>query len=128
MPDDSAFDISASGLSAQRRRMDIIAENIANAETTRTAEGGPYRRKRIVFKEAAEAADGVGAGVTVTEVVSDPRPPRLDAASRSERARVDGGCGGTEAWGRNQGTRSRIAIHGNAGHVPVFWGRGGKRR
>lgn len=43
--------VSASGLSAQRRRIDAIAQNIANAETTRTAEGGPYRR-RIVQLEA----------------------------------------------------------------------------
>ena len=40
----SSFDISASGMSAQRMRMDIAAENIANIDTTRTASGGPYRR------------------------------------------------------------------------------------
>lgn len=42
---------SASGLTAERLRMDIIADNISNAQTTRTAEGGPYRRKMVVFKE-----------------------------------------------------------------------------
>ena len=45
--------ISASGLSAQRKRMDVIAMNIANAETTRTAEGGPYRRQVLQLGEAA---------------------------------------------------------------------------
>ncbi|PKM80838.1 MAG: flagellar basal body rod protein FlgC [Firmicutes bacterium HGW-Firmicutes-14] len=46
-----AFDISASGLTAQRLRMDVIAENIANVNTTRTQNGGPYRRKMVVFEE-----------------------------------------------------------------------------
>ncbi|MBU0995524.1 MAG: flagellar basal body rod protein FlgC [Proteobacteria bacterium] len=42
--------ISASGLSAQRTKMNVIAENLANSETTRTKEGGPYRRKMVVFQ------------------------------------------------------------------------------
>ncbi len=46
----SSFDISSYGLSAQRFRMDIISSNIANANTTRTSEGGPYQRKDVVFK------------------------------------------------------------------------------
>lgn len=47
----SSFDINASGMTAQRYRMDIIAENVANAETTRTADGTPYRRKMVTFEE-----------------------------------------------------------------------------
>ena len=46
----SSFDISGYGLSAQRVRVNTISSNIANAQTTRTAEGGPYRRKEVVFK------------------------------------------------------------------------------
>lgn len=46
----SDFDISGYGLSAQRFRMNLISSNIANANTTRTAEGGPYRRREVVFK------------------------------------------------------------------------------
>lgn len=46
----SDFDISAYGLSAQRFRMNVISSNIANANTTRTAEGGPYRRREVIFK------------------------------------------------------------------------------
>lgn len=46
----SEFDISGYGLSAQRFRMNVISSNIANANTTRTAEGGPYRRREVVFK------------------------------------------------------------------------------
>ena len=46
----TAMEISASGLSAQRTRLNIISMNIANAQTTRTADGGPYRRRVTVFK------------------------------------------------------------------------------
>ena len=46
----SSFDIAASGMSAQRLRMDIAAENIANTDTTRTEAGGPYRRKDVLFE------------------------------------------------------------------------------
>ena len=46
----SDFDISGYGLSAQRFRMNIISGNIANANTTRTSEGGPYQRREVVFK------------------------------------------------------------------------------
>jgi len=46
----NSFDISGYGLSAQRVRVNTISSNIANAQTTRTAEGGPYRRKEVVFK------------------------------------------------------------------------------
>lgn len=46
----SDFDISGYGLSAQRFRMSVISSNIANVNTTRTAEGGPYRRREVIFK------------------------------------------------------------------------------
>jgi len=46
----SSFDISGYGLSAQRFRLNVISSNIANANTTRTDEGGPYRRKEVIFK------------------------------------------------------------------------------
>ncbi|MCL2840821.1 MAG: flagellar basal body rod protein FlgC [Defluviitaleaceae bacterium] len=47
----NTMNIAATGLTAQRLRMDIIAENIANVNTTRTADGGPYRRKTVIFEE-----------------------------------------------------------------------------
>ena len=49
-----SFSISASGLTAQRYRMDIIAENLANVDTTRTSDGTPYRRKVVTFEERGE--------------------------------------------------------------------------
>lgn len=49
-------DINASGLSAERLRMEVIGNNIANANTTRTPEGGPYRRREVVFAAALDDA------------------------------------------------------------------------
>lgn len=57
----SVFDsmqISASGLSLERLKLDTISTNIANVNTTRTEEGGPYRNKQVVFEEALREADG----------------------------------------------------------------------
>lgn len=48
----SSLDISGSGLTASRLRMDVISENIANADTTRTENGGPYRRKMVIYQAA----------------------------------------------------------------------------
>ena len=45
----SVLSVSASGMQAQRARAELLAENLANAETTRTPEGGPYRRKDAIF-------------------------------------------------------------------------------
>ena len=80
----SAFNISASGLTAQRYRMDIISENVANANTTRTEDGSPYRRKIVTFEEkggqtsfsrilgkAAYSHGYTGQGVKVTGVYED---------------------------------------------------------
>lgn len=49
----SALDISASGLAAQRDRMNVVSSNLANSHTTRTAEGGPYKKKNVVFEAQA---------------------------------------------------------------------------
>jgi flagellar basal-body rod protein FlgC len=49
-----AMDLSATGLTAQRQRLDVIAENLANVNTTRTTEGGPYKRKSVVLKAEPE--------------------------------------------------------------------------
>jgi flagellar basal-body rod protein FlgC len=54
----SAPNISASGLAAERQRMEVIANNIANAHSTRSLNGGPYRRQEMVFAEALDSAAG----------------------------------------------------------------------
>ncbi|HUW83936.1 MAG TPA: flagellar basal body rod protein FlgC [Phycisphaerae bacterium] len=71
-----ALDISVSALQAQRIRMDTVAGNLANAFTTRNADGQgePYRRRFVVF---AEGDGGGGRGVHVGRIGEDPAPPRL---------------------------------------------------
>lgn len=72
----SSFDISASGISAQRTRMDVIANNIANADSTRTPEGGPYRRQRVTFQSVYDQTMG-NCGVAVQSVSQDPTDYRM---------------------------------------------------
>ncbi|MDD3840429.1 MAG: flagellar basal body rod protein FlgC [Clostridia bacterium] len=79
-----SLDISASGLTAQRLRMDVISKNIANMNTTRTETGDPYRRKTVVFAEQKDsdsfknvlgnAVDKAGGGVKVTGIIEDTSP------------------------------------------------------
>ncbi len=72
----SALDISATGLYAERTRMDVIANNLANVNSTRTPGGGPFRRQMIILR-GAEATDPNGLerlGVDVVGVVDDPSP------------------------------------------------------
>lgn len=69
--------ISASGLSAQRRRMDVIATNIANAETTRTPEGGPYRRRILELAEAQSPYEGRLASALDAMSISVPEVPEI---------------------------------------------------
>jgi flagellar basal-body rod protein FlgC len=75
----SAFEVAASGLSAERTRMNTIASNLANARTTRTEAGGPYRRLDPVFQSVAlKATGGVAAtAVKVARVQQDARDPQL---------------------------------------------------
>jgi flagellar basal-body rod protein FlgC len=75
----TALRINTSGLTAQRQRVEVSSSNLANSETTRTAEGGAYRRKDVVFTSTSfgqtfEAAQGGASGVEVTDVVDDMRP------------------------------------------------------
>jgi flagellar basal-body rod protein FlgC len=69
-----ALSVSGSALEAERTRMDIIAQNIANVETTRTAEGGPYRRRQVVLRAEQPRAGDRCTGVSVAEVVPDGSP------------------------------------------------------
>jgi len=74
----SYFDImkvSATGMSAQRIRISSISSNLANSQTTRTEEGGPYQRRDVVFKQILEGE--LQGGVKVSEVVKDEKAPML---------------------------------------------------
>jgi flagellar basal-body rod protein FlgC len=104
------LNISASGLTAQRTRIDIIASNIANAETTRTDEGGAYRRKTVVFREVFENVlrksdypeesllteglqgveiDGVETDMRPFQLVYDPSHPDANAEGYVEMPNVN---------------------------------------
>ena len=83
----TAMKISSSGLSAQRKRMEAIASNMANAETTRTEEGGPYRRRDVVISALPledqfsmhlnQELEEKLKEVLVTDIVEDQNEPRL---------------------------------------------------
>ncbi len=84
-----SMEISASALTAQRLRMDVIAENLANINTTRDVDGEPYQRRYVVmqsregdtygsFSSYLNAANSAGSGVRVTEILEDESPFKLD--------------------------------------------------
>ena len=82
----STLSIGASGMAAERARAEALTENLANAETTRTPEGGPYRRKDVVFESAPavspfssvfNAEFQSAGGVKVAGVVTDNSPPEM---------------------------------------------------
>ncbi len=83
----SSMAISASALSAEKVRMDTVAQNVANMNTTRTPEGGPYQRRRVVFSEMLSEAGASrfvrlpsrsgGQGVRVSAIVRDDIEPRM---------------------------------------------------
>lgn len=98
----SATDASASGLAAERLRMEVVANNIANAHSTRTAEGGAFRRREVVFSAAYDdalgSANAGGMGVEVIGIqpskgelpkVYDPSHPDADATGHVEMPNVN---------------------------------------
>ena len=96
----SSLSVSASGMSAQRARTEVLVENLANSETTRTPEGGPYRRKDVVFSEdstigsfSSELNSVLGpalSGVTVSETTIDDSAPELRYQPGHPDANKDG--------------------------------------
>lgn len=81
----NSLDIASSALKAQRIRLDTISSNMANIETTRTPQGGPYQRKMVVFEtqqpgfkqQLHSALQTQPQGVRVSQIVADPTEPRL---------------------------------------------------
>ena len=84
----TAMEVSASGMSAERTRMNVASSNLANATTTETAEGGPFKRLDVILK-SAQAGGGISGaaaggtspavnGVAVNGIVQDQTPPRLE--------------------------------------------------
>ncbi len=83
----NVMSVSASGMAAQRERAQVVVENLANAETTRTPEGGPYRRRDVVFESASQESpfaavfqsemSAANLGVEIGEVRQDTRDPDM---------------------------------------------------
>jgi flagellar basal-body rod protein FlgC len=78
----SSLSVSSSGMYAQRTRAELLVQNLANSETTRTPEGGPYRRRDAVFTSddqgspfSATFQNEISTGVSVSDIVEDARPP-----------------------------------------------------
>src|SRR5215510_10099059 len=79
----TSINIASSGMSAQRTRTDVVSDNMANVNTTRTAEGGPYRRSRVIMRPRVDSPywrspflpqsldNGIGNGVRVAEIQKD---------------------------------------------------------
>jgi len=91
-----SLEISFSGLSAQRQRMDVISQNLANIETTRTSTGGPYRRKMVMMSPGqndlnfSDTLDNALNGVKIDDVVEDPTPFNREYAPSHPDADKDG--------------------------------------
>ncbi len=95
----SVLSIGASGMAAQRVRAEMLTENLANAETTRTPEGGPYRRKDVVF-ETTDVASPFSSvfnahvqapgGVAVSEIITDTSDPEMRYLPGHPDANADG--------------------------------------
>ena len=92
----TAMEVSASGLSAQRARMNVAASNLANAQTTQAAGGGPYKRRDVVLSatqmpgaEGTALAQAVN-GVEVSSIKQDTAPPRLEYDPGHPQANAQG--------------------------------------
>lgn len=91
----TAMEVSASGLSAQRARMNIASSNLANAQTTQTAAGGPYKRKDVVLESTDVPGTegelgGAVKGVEVASIKQDTAPPRMEYDPGHPQANAQG--------------------------------------
>lgn len=96
----SSIAVAASGMTAQRQRAEVLVENIANAETTRTANGGPYQRQDVVFdtQQVGDSFTSVfeaqlnpqSSGVAVDQIVVDQSPPDMRYSPGHPDANKDG--------------------------------------
>lgn len=88
----NVFDIAGSSLTAQSQRLNVVASNIANAESVTSSDGRPYAAKQVVFEARPlnnSSPKGV-AGVVVQRIIDDPTPPRLVYDPASPYANQDG--------------------------------------
>ncbi len=82
------LDVAATGLSAQRIRMSVLSSNMANANTTITEDGGPYKKKNVIFKQVLQGEHA--GGVKVDRIYEDTKPPRLQYDPTHPQANEEG--------------------------------------
>ncbi|MCL2171379.1 MAG: flagellar basal body rod protein FlgC [Defluviitaleaceae bacterium] len=104
----NSFNTAASGLTAQGVRMDVIQQNIANIETTRTAAGGPYQRQAVIFEE--RGAEFGGFRGIFNEIL---RPPSITQTPLGERPPIRLGL--TPIGGRNVQTMGGVPFEASSG-------------
>lgn len=93
----AALQVSASGMQAERTRAETLVENMANAETTRTPDGGPYKRKDVVFSSELQESpfsavfqNELATGVTVSDITEDNSPPEMRYMPNHPDANAEG--------------------------------------
>ncbi|HVV87271.1 MAG TPA: flagellar basal body rod protein FlgC [Kofleriaceae bacterium] len=86
----TAMEVSASGLSAQRVRMNVSASNLANVDTTQAVGGGPYKKKSVVVESVPFGQQMGVNGVAVKQIVSDTSAPRMEYDPESVDADANG--------------------------------------
>ena len=93
----AALQVSASGMQAERTRAEMLVENMANTETTRTPQGGPYKRKDVVFSSELQESpfsavfqNELATGVTVSDITEDNSAPEMRYMPNHPDANADG--------------------------------------
>lgn len=88
----NVFNIASSAITAQSQRLNVVASNMANADSATSSTGGPYRAKQVVFQAIPMGGSGLGqgAGVVVREVIDDPSPMRRVYDPKHPAADKDG--------------------------------------
>lgn len=86
----NVFDIASSALSAQSQRLNVVASNLANAESATGADGKPYKARQVVFSATHVNSPGGGMGVKVSSIIEDRAPPRLVYDPKSPLADAKG--------------------------------------
>jgi len=84
------FDVSGSAISAQSQRLNVVASNLANAESVAGPDGQPYKARQVVFQTQMFGADPASAGVAVSQVVEDNAAPRKVHDPQNPAADADG--------------------------------------
>ncbi|MFN7751239.1 MAG: flagellar basal body rod protein FlgC [Pseudomonadota bacterium] len=73
----AVFEIAGSAMTAQSKRLNVVASNLANADSAASSTGGAYRARQVVFSATPVGRDASAVGVQVSRVIEDSRPPRL---------------------------------------------------